>query len=136
MYGLFQCRICPVSRPAYRGVFSALAVVILLGLGLGLIGWSVTFFLFLRHRTSVRPQGAPQKLFSEGPFRINRNPIYTGMFVLVLAFGLLGAGLSGLLLSVVFPLFITKFFIRHEEDLLRRHFPKHAEAYFRVRRRW
>ena len=49
----------------------------LIAVGLVLIAWSAWWFW--RKSTSIEPREVPRRLIVEGPFRLNRNPIYTGM---------------------------------------------------------
>ncbi len=102
--------------------------------GLGLIGWSA--FWFRRKRTSIEPRETPARLIVEGPFRLNRNPIYTGMGLVLLGCGLLLGALSSVLLAFAFPLVVTRRFVRAEEAALRRAFGPAAEDYISGSRRW
>lgn len=107
---------------------------IVVALGLGLIGWSVLWFW--RKRTSIEPRDTPARLIVEGPFEINRNPIYTGMTLVLVGCGFLLGALSSILLAAVFPLVATRRFIRAEEEALRRAFGPEAETYIAGSRRW
>lgn len=70
-------------------------------------------------------------LIQEGPYRFVRNPIYAGMFGMLLATGLVAVQWSALLLASL--LFITGTYIRirSEEGLLREAFGPDFEAYKR-----
>ncbi len=70
-------------------------------------------------------------LIQDGPYRFVRNPIYTGMFGMLLATGLAAAQWIPLLVAVV--LFITGTYIRirSEEQLLRGAFGREFEEYAR-----
>lgn len=120
----------PVGRfgwGALPGIGLALA-------GLALILWAALWFR--RKRTTIHPHGEPTALITEGPYALNRNPIYTG-FVLV-AFGWafwLGA-LAAFLPALALPLLLTRRFILPEERALRLAFGPEAERYFRATRRW
>lgn len=102
--------------------------------GLGLVGWSA--FWFWRKRTSIEPRDTPARLIVEGPFRLNRNPIYTGIALVLLGCGLLLGALSSVLLAALFPLVITRRFVRAEEVALRAAFGPEAEGYIARSRRW
>lgn len=69
----------------------------LMTLGGALVGWSA--FHFLRVRGTPVPFNPPPELVTSGPYRLSRNPMLTGVFLLL--FGL-GAALDSLSLVLVF----------------------------------
>ena len=105
-----------------------------LAAGLGLALWAVLWFR--ARRTSVEPRETPTTLIVEGPFRLNRNPIYTGMTLCLVGTGLWFEALSAVLLACLFPPIITARFIRDEEAALRAAFPGTAPDYIARSRRW
>ena len=82
------------------------------------------------------PRRRPYGAGLEGPFRLNRNPIYTGMAVGLIGTGLLFGALSALLAAGVFVAIIDLRFVRGEEAGLRAAFGPAAEDYFARTRRW
>ncbi|MXU65555.1 methyltransferase family protein [Oceanomicrobium pacificus] len=102
--------------------------------GLGLILWSG--WHFRRGRTTIHPHGRPAALLSDGPFRINRNPIYTGMVLILTGAGLYAAVWLTPVVVASFVWLVTARFIRPEEAALRAAFPDTADAYFARIRRW
>ncbi len=102
--------------------------------GIALLVWASLWFR--RKRTPIMPGREPQKLIVEGAFRINRNPIYTGMAFVVLGATMIWGGTAGLVIAAAFPLLITRRFILPEEAALRRSFGAQAESYFARTRRW
>lgn len=108
---------------------------LLVGLaGVVLILWSALWFR--RKATPIMPRETAKALIVEGPFRVNRNPIYTGMALILAGFALWFGALSAWLPVVAFPLIITRRFILGEEAGLRASFPGEAEAYLKATRRW
>lgn len=107
---------------------------LLFWIGLGIIGWSAWWFW--RKSTPIEPGSPPRALIVEGPYRINRNPIYTGLTLILLGWCLGQGALIALLPAVVYPVFITRRFILSEEAALRAAFGAEAEAYFSRSRRW
>jgi len=71
------------------------------------------------------------KLIVEGPYKIVRNPIYLGMFGMLLATGLAVSRWWAILLAIVLFLIGTSIRIRSEEKLLRESFGEEFEAYAR-----
>ena len=69
-------------------------------------------------------------------FKINRNPIYTGMALVLVGIAFWLGALSALALALCFPFVVTARFIRDEEASLRSVFGAEAEAYLRRTRRW
>ncbi len=71
------------------------------------------------------------KLVTEGPYRVVRNPIYTGMFGMLLATGLAIGHWIGLLSALVVFAVGTVIRVQSEERLLREAFGDEFEAYAR-----
>ncbi len=114
---------------SYKTISILLAVA-----GVVMILWSALWFR--RKKTAINPYGKPSSLIVEGPYRINRNPIYTGMFLIVLGSACWFAALSSLIIAFVFPLLITQRFIKREETALSKAFGAEADDYFSKSRRW
>ncbi|MGM0585495.1 MAG: methyltransferase family protein [Pseudomonadota bacterium] len=108
--------------------------VLLAALGFGLILWAAA--LFLSRGTPIEPGRTPRALLAAGPFRLNRNPIYTGMALILLAWALHLGALAALLPVLAWPVLITRRFIRAEEAALREAFGPEAEAFLDRTRRW
>jgi protein-S-isoprenylcysteine O-methyltransferase Ste14 len=71
------------------------------------------------------------KLITEGPYSVVRNPIYTGMFGMLLATGLAISHWIGLLIAIVVFAIGTAIRVHSEEKLLREAFGEEFEAYAR-----
>lgn len=107
---------------------------LVIALGLALVLWSAWWFW--RKRTPIEPRHTPRALIVEGPYRLNRNPIYTGL-VIILAGWALGLGaLSALLTVPILPWVLTRRFIAPEEAALHAAFGREAERYLARTRRW
>ncbi|MEO0680595.1 MAG: methyltransferase [Pseudomonadota bacterium] len=107
---------------------------LLIAAGAALIGWSALQFAL--RRTPIEPRHAPKALITGGPFRLNRNPIYTGMAIMLAGGALLLGSLGAVLPLLVFPVVITRRFILGEEAALREAFGEEAEAWIARSRRW
>lgn len=71
------------------------------------------------------------KLITSGPYSVVRNPIYTGMFGMLLATGLAISHWVGLLIGVIVFAIGTAVRVHSEEKLLRGAFGEEFEAYAR-----
>ena len=68
-------------------------------------------------------------LITEGPYNLVRNPIYTGMFGMLVATGLAVSRWPLFIAAIIFFLWGTWIRIRREENLLRQSFGAEFEAY-------
>jgi protein-S-isoprenylcysteine O-methyltransferase Ste14 len=110
------------------------------------LGWAIFAFgfiwagtaaaLFLFKKTPVEPRHTPKVLLVEYHFRINRNPIYSGMTAMLLGWAIVLGTLTGFVPVAVFPLVIAHRFISDEEQRLRDTFGQAAEDYLGRSRRW
>jgi protein-S-isoprenylcysteine O-methyltransferase Ste14 len=104
------------------------------GLGLALSAW--TLVTFRLRRTTVNPYKAASALCTDGPFRISRNPIYLGDWLILTG--------SSLLLHTWWPLLFAPLLwaalrfgvIRHEEKHLEAKFGDEYRKYKIHVRRW
>ena len=103
---------------------------------LGLFWAGSATVLFLQKKTSVEPRKTPAVLLVEYHFRINRNPIYTGMTAMLLGWAVVLGAVTAFLPVLVFPFIITRRFIFDEEQVLREAFGQQAEDYLGRSRRW
>ena len=104
------------------------------GAGVALILWAAWWFW--RKRTPIEPGHAPRALIVEGPYRINRNPIYTGLVLILVGWGLSLGAVSAILPAAAFAFVVDRRFVRSEEAALRAAFGAEAERYFAATRRW
>lgn len=122
------------AAPLWRAELPAAAAILPAAAGLGLI--LLAALGFLRARTPIEPRHDARALLTGGAFRLNRNPIYTGMALILLGFWAHLGSLSALAPVAAFPVVITRRFILEEEARLRRLFGPEAEAWFARSRRW
>ena len=125
-------RVLPIWT--FAGTTARVLGVALAAAGLVLACWAALWFL--RKRTTIEPREVPQTLIVEGPFRINRNPIYTGMAAMLLGFALWLGALSALLVAALFPFVIDRRFVVGEEAALQARFGEEARRYIGGTRRW
>jgi protein-S-isoprenylcysteine O-methyltransferase Ste14 len=119
-------------RPGLRIGLSA--VLIAAGLAVGLAGvWS-----FRKARTTVNPYRlhASSELVMSGIYRRTRNPMYVGLLLALLGWGLYLANLFALLLALVFVPYMNRFQILPEERALQQAYGEGFADYCRQVRRW
>ena len=110
-----------------------------LGFGLAVLGASLAVWAslwFWRKRTTIEPREEPDALIVEGPFRINRNPIYAGMALILLGWSVWLGTLSAWLAVLPFPWLIERRFVLGEESALRAAFGAEADRYMLATTRW
>lgn len=88
------------------------------------------------YETTYIPDGEPEKLVNTGPFKISRNPIYLGMFGILIASAFLMQSISALLIPILFISIIENTWITHEEEKLKEKFPEQWEQYISSTKRW
>ena len=88
------------------------------------------------YETTYIPDGEPEKLVKTGPFKFTRNPIYLGMFGILIASAFLMQSISAMLIPILFLSIIQNTWIPHEEDKLKEKFPEEWEQYTSLTRRW
>jgi protein-S-isoprenylcysteine O-methyltransferase Ste14 len=109
--------------------------LIILGLGIVtimfgavLVFWSI--FLFeTRGRGTPNPLMPPRDLVISGPYRISRNPMYTGGFLVILGQSLIYNSLGLVLVSLIFIIVINFHLILFEEPELKKRFGAQYEDY-------
>lgn len=151
----FRNLLTPIGATFY-GVFTALFVVValqvdkwlnlpkllpkalnlvlslpILSLALFMIGWSV--FDFLKVKGTPVPFNPPPKLVTTGPYAYARNPMLTGVFLLLFGLGALFRSLSLVLLFTPLFIFINAWELKAiEEPELEKRF---ADEYVEYRKR-
>ena len=110
------------------------AGVFLMALGLFVIAWAM--ITFARAKTAILPMRPASRLVDAGPYRLTRNPMYTGMSLIYLG-GMLVMNWGWALL--VFPIVIFLLYrlvIRREEAYLTATFGEAYTDYCHRVRRW
>ena len=86
--------------------------------------------------TTIYPDGDPEKLVVNGPFKYSRNPIYLGMFGIILAVPFLIESLSTLLIPFLFILILENTWIPYEEKKLKEKFNDEWDQYCAQTPKW
>ena len=112
---------------------------ILLGILILVIGISLVYISLRKlskMKTTFIPDGKPEKLVKDGPFRFSRNPIYLGMLLILVGVSISLQSFSSLIISIIFGLIINFTWIKHEERKLEDIFDSEWEEYSKRTRRW
>jgi len=125
--------VAPLEVP-FRWRVGATLALALVGLGFSVAGVAA----FRRARTTINPTkpATASALVSGGVYRLTRNPMYLGLFLLLLALAVLLSNPVALLLVPVFVLYINRFQITPEERALSSLFGGEYAAYKERVRRW
>jgi protein-S-isoprenylcysteine O-methyltransferase Ste14 len=111
-----------------------------LGIALMVAGGTLAFACvatFVTHGEGTpAPFDPPRKVVAAGPYKLVRNPMYIGAFIVLLGFGAYEQSGAILLFTVPWLLLAHLFVILYEEPHLRATFGAPYEAYCRSVRRW
>ena len=90
----------------------------------------------LRHGTTVVPHHAVTRLVTAGPFRVTRNPMYTGHLIVLLGAAIRTGSWWPLLVAPLCVRATTRLVILPEEEYLARRFGEDYQRYRARVRRW
>tara|TARA_Y100000748_G_C15452506_1_gene471535 strand:- start:808 stop:1254 length:447 start_codon:yes stop_codon:yes gene_type:complete len=93
---------------------------------------------FKKQKTTINPLEPRQasSLVVSGIFNFSRNPMYLGMLIILLSISFKFNLIGGMVISLFFYIFITKFQIIPEEDAMNELFGDKFIEYSRKTRRW
>ena len=93
---------------------------------------------FRKQKTTVNPLEPKQasSLVISGIFKYSRNPMYLGMLIILLSLSFKFNLLGGIVISLFFYLFITRFQIFPEEEAMNELFGDEFIEYSKRTRRW
>lgn len=105
---------------------------------LGFLVMFLAVFQFVRAKTTANPiqLKKTRSLVTRGIYKYTRNPMYLGMLLLLLAFGLELGNAFNTLVAAGFVSYINRFQIRYEEQALTELFGKRYQQYCQATRRW
>jgi len=108
------------------------AVVLLFGIVVRI--WATV--AFSRNKVKVLQLSAPDTLVQDGPYAYSRNPLYVGIFCMVLGVALLLGSVTAVLFSVLLLFFANWWIQTREEPSLLKKFGDSYKNYLQVTRRW
>ena len=105
---------------------------------IGLIVFISAVRSFRKQKTTVNPLKPKQasSLVTSGIFRFSRNPMYLGMLIILLSLSCKFNLIGGIIISLFFYIFITKFQIIPEEAAMNELFGNEFIDYSKKTRRW
>ena len=105
---------------------------------LGLIVFISAVRSFRKQKTTVNPLKPKQasSLVTSGIFRFSRNPMYLGMLIILFSISFKFNFIGGIIISLLFFIFITKFQIVPEEEAMHELFGDKFTQYSNTTRRW
>lgn len=92
--------------------------------------------LFIARKTTVMPTRSPNKLVTEGIYRVTRNPMYLGMLLILSGFPLIIDTIIGLICPLIFFLLMDRIVIPKEEKVIEGVFGEDYLQYKSKIRRW
>lgn len=112
-----------------------------LAVGLGVMGMSLGVMgvtQFRKAQTTPNPQALEKvsSLVTSGIYRYSRNPMYLGLVLILLGWAFYLSHFLSFVLLPVFILYMTRFQIQPEEQMMARKFGKTYQAYLNKVRRW
>jgi protein-S-isoprenylcysteine O-methyltransferase len=138
LQGLSYAVVWSVHRPAFTPIvslgkfFEIAAALLAMALAIGSVWFVSAAVRTLGDQWSLAARVLEgHKLITSGPYNVVRNPIYTGMFGMLLATGLAISHWIGLIIGVIVYILGTAVRVHSEEKLLREMFGQQFEAYAR-----
>jgi protein-S-isoprenylcysteine O-methyltransferase Ste14 len=138
LQGVGYAVVWSVHRPLFSPIaaqgksFEIAAAVLAMALAIGSVWFVSAAVRTLGKQWSLAARVLEgHKLITSGPYNVVRNPIYTGMFGMLLATGLAISHWIGLIIGMIVFVIGTAVRVHSEEKLLREMFGEQFEAYAR-----
>ena len=136
-FGLFMYimnAFLPVGNFDFFGRKYLMMALLLISVCIGVIA----LFLFFRFKTTIDPSNPKKtsKLVTSGIYQYSRNPMYLGLLLLLLTWGLWLGNAFNILLAAGFVMYMNRFQVIPEEKILFDLFGKEYAQYCTLVRRW
>ncbi|MFI8606186.1 methyltransferase family protein [Cellulophaga baltica] len=127
-------RFLPFGEFDFTGRIYFIYLFLILGGAIGV----VAVIQFVRKQTTVNPTKPEtvSKLVINGLYRFTRNPMYLGLLLVLLAWGVYLGNAFNTLIAAGFVSYMNKFQIQPEEEALSKTFGSEYAAYLKNVRRW
>ena len=115
-----------LTIPSYIFYFAGLTILVL------------AVRLFKKQNTTVNPIKIENasSLVTSGIFKYSRNPMYLGMVMILIGLALMFNLIGGIFFTLLFAIYITKYQIRPEEEVMERLFGEDFLKYKNSVRMW
>ncbi|HCI76960.1 MULTISPECIES: methyltransferase family protein [Psychrobacter] len=132
MYGV--SKMLPTLTFSLNGSTTLAGCLGVIGLSLGIMG--VTQFRIAQ--TTPNPQALEKvsSLVTSGVYQYSRNPMYVGLVLILLGWAFYLSHFLAFVLLPIFILYMTRFQIQPEEQMMARKFGKTYQDYLNKVRRW
>ena len=91
---------------------------------------------FHRTGTNIHTFEPPNRMVTDGLFRLSRNPMYLGFVLMAVGVAVLIGTLTPLLVATAFAVICDRWYVRFEERAMRTAFGDAYDAYCQGTRRW
>ncbi len=130
--GMLLHRAAPLDVPGRPASAIVGAVILVAGLALDIAGVAAV----IANRTTIVPHRPVTKLITTGIYRLSRNPMYTGLAIMVAGAGLVAGTWWPLVTLPLALLAVRQLVIKPEEAYLAERFGPLYAVYRREVRRW
>lgn len=133
---LFLSIIISFTFPIYTFVYPPFnyigALIVLIGIIINI--WASA--LFSKSKTSLHPHHLPIYFEKNGPYKMSRHPMYTGLLIMLLGADIVLGNVSTLISPVIFVILMETIFIPIEEKNMELVFKEEYPDYKKKVRRW
>lgn len=133
---LFAVILLGMYADSFNLILSPFNLIGILIFILGFLFGGSAAMLFKKNKTTLNPNQASSKLVISGPFKFSRNPMYLGMFLMLLGISIYFGNLGSILISIIFFLMIKIVVITFEEKKMSEKFGSQFDNYKLKVRRW
>lgn len=130
--GMFLHKAVPLDVPARPATAVVGALIVVAGLALDVAGVAAV----IAHHTTIVPHRPVAELITSGVYRLSRNPMYTGLAIMVTGGALLAGTWWPLIFLPLALLAVTRLAIVPEETYLAERYGSVYAGYRRRVRRW
>lgn len=129
MVGLYFALPGPVVVPK---PYNCLGALLAAGILLSFLGARQ----FARRGTNIKTFDDPDMLVTDGLFRLSRNPMYLGFVLFLFGAAVYFGTVASFVIAAAFAVITDRWYIRFEEQAMRRKFGPAYDAYAASTRRW
>lgn len=125
-----------IGFPLYQYIDEPVAYIGIIAVFLGIAMAVISARTFRKAGTGIRPFEEATSLVTTGFYRFTRNPMYLGMFLMLIGVGMLLGSIGAILPAIVFIMIIRNNFVLGEEQFMEASFGQQYLDYKAKVRRW